>query len=701
MRSLWILYAVATVGCTRYDTYVKTDQAALGRIVVYRNGIAYYERRAQVLGERMNLEVPSDKIDDFLKSLSVLDGRTGKPLPVSFPTQGATRGNHIDMTIQLPGKGPHELLLTYIVEAPAWKPSYRLVVQPQGKIKLEGWAIVDNVSGEDWKGVKVGVGSSSALSFRYDLRSVRNVHRETLATQDRFVQAPPIGGSVHQEKSAADEVYAQLSDADIPVSQGHPSEIPKAPMGEAAMPSVPEEPASSARGRAAGRARPSVSRPAPAQDMSHERGQRAQAQARVHQLAQKLNGHARNILIEGYASPGEMDPQARALDRANLLRNQLIEAGVAPARLRVVAKGIVAGHGAGVTLVEEKGPLQEVVDDGEPVGDSHFESQSAVTVTRGTSAMVSIVDAEADGEIVYLYDAEAERGHERFAFRAVRFMNPSESTLEAGPMTFYGDGRFIGEGLADPIPPKATAVVPFALDRQVVVERESKDQDRIARLFSLQRGVMTAEVKHRLTTRLKLTNRLHYPVTVYVRHIVKKGWNLEASPQAVERLGDAHLFAVRVAAGATESVEITQATPMERTIDLRSPMGLDLARVYLEGPAEDGVYVETMRKVLALHAEMVDHEQAIDSLRERMDEYRIRLDELEAQIVSLKSARAGADLLSHLQAKMKDISDRVQKATIDAVDRQEKLMLAKIRFQDALAELTLERKRAPEGTATR
>ena len=46
---------------------------------------------------------------------------------------------------------------------------------------LEGWAIVDNTSGEDWKGVLVGVGASSALSFRYDLWSVRQIERELLA----------------------------------------------------------------------------------------------------------------------------------------------------------------------------------------------------------------------------------------------------------------------------------------------------------------------------------------------------------------------------------------------------------------------------------------------------------------------------------------------------------------------------------------
>ena len=35
------------------------------------------------------------------------------------------------------------------------------------------------------------------------------------------------------------------------------------------------------------------------------------------------------------------------------------------------------------------------------------------------------------------------------------------------------------------------------------------------------------------------------------------------------------------------------------------------------------------------------------------------------------------------------MSDRVQKTTIEIVESQEQLMLAKVRFQDTLAELTL------------
>ena len=45
--------------------------------------------------------------------------------------------------------------------------------------------------------------------------------------------------------------------------------------------------------------------------------------------------------------------------------------------------------------------------------------------------------------------------------------------------------------------------------------------------------------------------------------------------------------------------------------------------------------------------------------------------------------------MTHLKAKMRDISERVQKTTISLVDSEEKIMLTRVQFQDALAELAL------------
>ena len=142
------------------------------------------------------------------------------------------------------------------------------------------------------------------------------------------------------------------------------------------------------------------------------------------------------------------------------MRNQLIDQGVAPARIKVVTK-VEPGNAERVRLVAQararagassRRKAQKAADvDAQPVGESHFANPTPMTVEKGASAMVSMVRTETDGEVVYLYDAESERGNEHFAFRAVRFTNPTDSTLETGPVTVYGNERFIGEGLTEPI----------------------------------------------------------------------------------------------------------------------------------------------------------------------------------------------------------------------------------------------------------
>ena len=211
--------ALALMGCgTATTSYVKpTPDATLGRVVVYRNGVAYYERYADVATDHLSVNVPQDKVDDFLKSLTVIDVATGKPAPVSYPSLGnggASGSGAIDMKIALPNAGdgkPHRLKLSYVTDSPAWKPSYRAVVGRDGKVALQAWAVVDNTSGEDWNKVRLGVGSSSAMSFRFDLRSLRLVQRETLKSSEGFAMAPPSGGATYGGGKET-RLFAEMSD---------------------------------------------------------------------------------------------------------------------------------------------------------------------------------------------------------------------------------------------------------------------------------------------------------------------------------------------------------------------------------------------------------------------------------------------------------------------------------------------------------
>lgn len=701
LKNLALLAGVCGLlpACGR-SSYVSTDDAALGRVVVYRNGVAYYERRASIEGDALRLSVPADKIDDFLKSLTVADAKTGKPLPVSFPGAGtpASGSGTVDMTVTLPpaadGSKIRDVVLTYVTESPAWKPSYRVVLDPAGKVGLEGWAIVDNTSGEDWNAVKVGVGSSSALAFRYDLKSVRTVHRDMLQTEERFAVAPPTGGSLFKN-TAGEHVIDQLAAEDLPTEAD-------AQETTVAYADAPDTYAADEAMPAAGRAMAAKSIVAAAprapqrEKAKQDNGRRAESANKVRALAESLRQRGDTLVIEGFAEPGEPDPQMRAVERANVLRNQLIKEGVPPAQVQAQGRGVVAGQKAGVRLVAAATPPATGADkagapnaDASPVGESHFESATPMSVLRGTSAMVAILDDAAEGEIVYLFDPESDRGDGQFAFRSVLFRNPTDSTLESGPVTVYGQSRFIGEGLTEAIPPHSTAVVPFALDRQVVVERTGDEGDHIARLMTVQRGVLTCEVSHRRTTKLNVTNRQTTAATVLLRHTTTRGWEITKSPKEAEQYGQSRLYRVELAAGETKTVEIEETTPMTRTLDLRTADGLGMVKAYLSDPERSPGFAKQMEHLLKLNREMVDGEEAIVNLRQRGGEFRVRMDELHGQIVSLGLTKTGGSLTSHLQAKMRQISEKVQQNTLEIVQRQEKLMLARVAFQDGIAELTL------------
>ena len=54
------------------------------------------------------------------------------------------------ITVTSTGTGQREMVVSYTIAAPIWKTTYRVVLDADGKPFFQGWAIVDNVSDEDW-----------------------------------------------------------------------------------------------------------------------------------------------------------------------------------------------------------------------------------------------------------------------------------------------------------------------------------------------------------------------------------------------------------------------------------------------------------------------------------------------------------------------------------------------------------------------
>ena len=75
------------------------------------------------------------------------------------------------MTISATGNGDREIFVSYISEVPVWKSTYRIILseKPNEKPVLQGWAIVDNTVGEDWKDVQLSLIAGAPQSFIQDI----------------------------------------------------------------------------------------------------------------------------------------------------------------------------------------------------------------------------------------------------------------------------------------------------------------------------------------------------------------------------------------------------------------------------------------------------------------------------------------------------------------------------------------------------
>jgi hypothetical protein len=120
----------------------------------------------------------------------VLEGefrRALETLAVSHDTQKKA------VSLLFAGEGKREVHVSYVVENPIWKTSYRLVLpaKKDGKPMLQGWAVVDNASEEDWKDVRMALVSGRPISFQMDLYQPLYVPRPTVEPELFASLRPP------------------------------------------------------------------------------------------------------------------------------------------------------------------------------------------------------------------------------------------------------------------------------------------------------------------------------------------------------------------------------------------------------------------------------------------------------------------------------------------------------------------------------
>jgi hypothetical protein len=99
------------------------------------------------------------------------------------------------------GSAAREITASYMIPTPVWKSSYRLIFGAGAQPTLEGWAIVDNTTGEDWTNIRLALVSGRPISFVSQLYEPRYVERPVAELPEDSAAKPVVHeGLVEEER---------------------------------------------------------------------------------------------------------------------------------------------------------------------------------------------------------------------------------------------------------------------------------------------------------------------------------------------------------------------------------------------------------------------------------------------------------------------------------------------------------------------
>lgn len=679
LLALTLIAAPAAItGCARGPD-VEVTGLGLRRVVIYRNGVAYFERQGRVDADEVTFRVRKEKVGDFLATLAVIEAGGSSVRSASFPIEvGDGDGEEddakpVDPRFEVLLKPPppkdkgeekkdklenvkltldgreHDLIVGYVAETPVWRPSYRLVMGKGGKAgkagpaaHLQAWGIVQNLSGEDWKGVRLSLVAGAPLAFQATLDQPSIPERPVVTDQG--------------------EVIASVPTSETTLAQGLPPPPPPPPGAMPAPADTPamEEQAQDEDGRfdafdakdKKAEASPATKAGSLARRQARGRGPSGSASAAAPAAPMAVGGGRAMPSKENYARPAEPPPDGPSPPRnVNALAAVAMEAGT-----------------------------------------TRYDIPFPVDVPDKSATMVLLLAKEVSGESIFLFAPDggvpASSSH---PFRVARFTNDTKGLLERGPIAVFENGSFLGQGMVDPLPPGATATVPFALERSLAVDLTREENPQGARVAKIEAGDLEIERDWVTHTKYAIRNGGEEAAKTLVKHPRLYGTRLHAPPKGTEdNLGTGSaLVPITVPARGTGVLAVDERRTFRQRVDWLSPIADEAVKEYLKDPRAEAAVARQLQQAWDVRGKLrpaIDERDKLSIEKARLEQ---QSEELRANLRAIEKNRTAEDLRRDLTDRLAKASARLDEITKRLIVLEMQISEQQIRFRDLTNEIKM------------
>lgn len=427
----------------------------------------------------------------------------------------------------------------YVVERPIWKTSYRLRLEPNGKLFLQGWALVENTSDDDWTDVRMVLVSGKPISYQMNLYEPLYIPRPVVEPEMFASLRPPVySGSMDSSGKPP-----------VPVGQGGPADLQGGNLGMmgGGAPPVPGQLGQFGGGQFG---------------QFGQFGQGQFGQFGHGQFGQFGGGFQGGSFQGGNFGNmgGNFNPYQNSVrDQQNAvqnLQNRLTYEELQQRRQQQdKAKGEAKKAGSMIAGLNFKEGIQSVAT-AEEIGDYfQYILDQKISLARQKSAMLPILDQTIEGAKVSIYN---ETTHAKYPLLGLKLKNTSGQPLTQGPITVYDNQTYAGDTRILDLQPNEERLLSYALDQSTEIKTGVKATPSPEMNFKIDAAQLSARYKLRQTKTYTIKNRSTHDRTVILEHPIRSDFALIEPKKPAEKSRSHYRFVTQVAAGKTVSYEVVE-----------------------------------------------------------------------------------------------------------------------------------------------
>ncbi|HEV2961560.1 MAG TPA: carboxypeptidase regulatory-like domain-containing protein [Candidatus Angelobacter sp.] len=574
------------------------------------------------------------------------------------------------MSISASGSGDRKLFVSYISEVPVWKSTYRILLPSKSDAKpiLQGWAIVDNTVGEDWKDVQLSLVAGAPQSFVQELSKPYYTRRPVVELPQEAMLTP----QTHEGTLVAPELVNSPS---MKVASGVVGGVPGGISGGVigALAAPPPSLANGSLPRFNGIY--GLVRDANGAPVSNADIEAVDASDVSHSAHSDSSGNFRLEL-----PPGKYEISVAATGFEEFTQSIQVSGNGSPSYVNYSLK--VDTEAVDMASEAEN---QEAEATGETSGDLfEYKLKEKVTILKNHSALVPIINSHIEAEKVTLWSSSSTR-----PLRALWIRNTSGLTLDNGTFNVLDSNTFAGEGLLDSLKPKERRLLSYAIDQAVRIEHQNDVESSPVTHIKIAKGVMIETRQQRDHQMYTVRNSDSEPREVVLEHPVRQGWKLEKDLDPEETSASFYRFRVKVPPHETEELKIDEVQPLETTLAL-STVSDDHIKLLVSEKTITPAIEQALRKIIAQKNDLAGLDRQIQQRQANITAIDRDQQRLRENMKALKGSVEEKALVERYTRELNNQEDKLQAVRAEITTLQQQREKSREQLDSMLQGLTMD-----------